>query len=100
MSRTIVTVGAPTTTAFGALTGSTTILAANNRRAALMVYNDLDVDLFILLQDGTVSTTNYHVKLQPEQLYETPPRLSYKGVVKAIQSGGTAGRVQAADFID
>lgn len=102
MDRVPVTPSAPAVTAFGALTASTVILAVGNRRVGLMIYNDMDVNLYVLLGTGTVSLTSYHFKLTPGQLYETPglPAATYKGVVTAIQSGGTSGRILVSEFTD
>lgn len=64
------TSGTATPSNVAGVASSTTILASNASRKKALVYNDSTAILYLLLGAGTASTTNYSLKLFPEDSYE------------------------------
>ena len=61
------------------------------------IYNGTDTDsVYVLVGDGTVSSTNYTTQVEIGALYETP--YYFHGNVSVIQSGATAGRIAITVF--
>jgi hypothetical protein len=79
-----------TTTTQASVAGSATavtILAANADRIDASVYNDSTATLYLLVGTGTVSATNFTVKLGPDDLFVVG--INYKGIISGIWSSAT-----------
>lgn len=63
-------------------TDGTTLSAANAERRGLLVYNDSTASLFLNLGSGA-SSTNFTIKLNPDDYYELPKPI-YTGLVTGV----------------
>lgn len=80
---------------------STALLAANENRKGASIYNDSTVTLYVLLSDGTASSSNYSVKLIADDFYELPVMQDgnvYKGRIAGIWASDASGAAKITEF--
>lgn len=68
---------------------SVTILAANDSRLHGMVFNDSTAVLYLLWGPGPASSTNYSVKMAPNDFYELPRVNPFVGPLTGVWSSAT-----------
>lgn len=76
-------------TSVNSSTSAQTLLNANRQRLVATITNTDANALYVLLDSGTPSSTNYTVKLATDDYYETPK--GYFGVVKGVWAGDGSG---------
>lgn len=70
-----------------AATSGTQLLAANTSRKGALFFNDSTATLYLgFCVQGSVSTTNYTVKIGAGGYYELPPHPNYQGVISGVWS--------------
>lgn len=84
---------APTVTASG--TASVTICAANPARSKLIVENTDANRLYVLLDSGTASATNFTFSLAQNERYVVS---GYTDTVKGLWAGDGAGAAYATEY--
>lgn len=77
---------------------STTLLAANADRVGLKIFNDSDATLFVLFGSGTASSSNYSLKIRPQQLHEDKGNGVYKGQINGIWSSDSTGSALVTEW--
>lgn len=82
MSSTSSSIG--TQTAISDTSTPTLFLSSNNSRIGATITNDSSASLFVLLGSGTVSSTNYTVRMTQYSYYELP--FNYKGEIYGVWS--------------
>lgn len=83
-----------TQTSVAGSAASVTILAANANRRGASIYNDSTAILYIRMQ-ATASTSNFSVKLFPEDFYEVP--FGYTGIIDGIWASAT-GNARVTEY--
>lgn len=77
------------TTSVNASTSVVTLRAANSSRLAMSIFNNSNVDLYVLHGAGA-TTSNFRVVLGPSAYYELPAPI-YVGIVTGIWGAGATG---------
>lgn len=82
------TVATATISRVAASATSVTLLAANENRRRVILYNESTADLYVKF-GATASATSYTTKLGPGDTYESPTDWVYTGVIDGIWSAAT-----------
>lgn len=70
---------------------STELLAPNTRILGASVFNDSTAILYVLQGQGTASATNFSVKLDAGDYWETPNRSWVRGGITGIWASDASG---------
>ena len=85
-----------TTSSVNDTASNVTILAANANRLGATVYNDSTSILYLKL-GATATTTDYTVKLLPDDYYEIPAK--YAGIIDGIWSADASGAARVTELV-
>ena len=80
--------GTITTKTHTQIAASTEILATSTTRIGCTVYNNTDGAIYLKLGGGTVSSSDFSVKMGAGDYFEAPYR--FQGAVTAIKNGATS----------
>lgn len=73
---------------------SSVVLRPSGSRKGFSVYNDSSAILYVSLDGGTASTTNYTTQVGPQGFYELPGPIIYTGAISGIWASATGtGRI-------
>lgn len=82
--------------AAAAITSSVTVAEQNRSRSLVSIFNDTDVDGYVLLGEGTASPTSFTSKVAMGKLYETPA--GWTGSVQFVAPSATSGNVGISEL--
>jgi hypothetical protein len=77
-------------------TSNTAILAANGSRIFASIYNGTNKNMYILLNSGAASTTNYSIILITGSYWELP--VDWTGAVNAVWANGVSGNALVTEL--
>lgn len=80
--------GIATLSTVDASTSGVPLLNANNARKAFTIYNDSSSAMY-LAYNNQATNTAYTVKIPANNLYESPPDVTYTGIISALWDSAT-----------
>jgi hypothetical protein len=86
-----------TTVSFTAQSTPQTFLSLKTTRVGATIFNGANKELYVLLGDGTVSTSNFTVIVPAEGGYYEVP-YNYAGIITGIWDSGATGNARITEF--
>lgn len=77
---------------------STTLLVTNSSRNGASIFNNSTEILYVLQGGGTASTSNFSVKLDPGDYWESPHPNYVRGGLTGIWANNAAGAALVTDW--
>ena len=76
-----------------------TLIAANQSRRGLVIFNDSSVILYVSL-DGTATTSNFAYKVNPSATLELYGEKNFRGSISGIWASDGSGAARITEFTE